>query len=604
MWLDQWVVACLVPLAAWILISGVDDLFVSMIYLLGTKKFRLPTPAQLEHAPERPIAILLPLWKEHNVIGQMLDRNLSSIGYENYHVFVGAYPNDELTLRAVGYAMERHARVHLVVCPHDGPTSKGDCLNWVYRGMEDYEAEQGERFEVITTHDAEDIIHPESLRLINYYSPAYDMVQIPVLPLSRGLTGFTSGLYCDEFGEYQSKDIPVRQHLGGFIPSNGVGTGFGRVALDRLASVRQGKIFDPECLTEDYQNGYQLHALGYTQIFVPVHFLPDGPVATREYFPGRWRAAIRQRSRWVTGIALQGWQKNGWRAPWRQIYWFWRDRKGLVGNLVTPIANAVLLYAVGHRLLLPQAVDWPASQLPHWVTRSCIVTLWISVLQAAIRMYCCGGIYGWRFATGVPLRMLWGNLVNSVATVVALCQFWAAQRANRVPAWKKTEHVYPVQVTRAVNARPLLGEVLVRMRFVSKSQLEMALATCPKGRRLGEHLLLSEQLSEQTLYEALSSQSGIPLRSPQPKDVHQTATRILPAEAAVRWKVLPYRIGAGQLHVLTPELPSDQLARDLAQFSPLEIRFQLVRAREFEEIQRRYLPRYSAAAARMKYGIV
>ena len=31
-------------------------------------------------------------------------------------------------------------------------------------------------------------------------------------------------------------------------------------------------------------------------------------------FRGSFRAAVRQRSRWVTGIALQGWQHHGWRG--------------------------------------------------------------------------------------------------------------------------------------------------------------------------------------------------------------------------------------------------------------------------------------------------
>jgi len=51
--------------------------------------------------------------------------------------------------------------------------------------------------------------------------------RFPVLPgCLRGWTKFTHGLYCDEFAEYQLKDIPARQRLGGFLPSNGVGTGF------------------------------------------------------------------------------------------------------------------------------------------------------------------------------------------------------------------------------------------------------------------------------------------------------------------------------------------------------------------------------------------
>ncbi|HTS28491.1 MAG TPA: glycosyl transferase family protein [Bryobacteraceae bacterium] len=594
-WLDQWVLVCLIPLAIWILTSGLDDLFVSLVYLIGGTRFDWPSEPELEQAPERRIAILVPLWREHRVIGQMLDRNLAAIRYQNYDVFVGTYPNDEPTVRAVTAAAETHARVHLVVCPHNGPTSKGDCLNWIFRGMESYEARHGVRYEVIVMHDAEDLIHPESLRLINWYSPAYDMVQVPVLPLPLGLEAITHGLYCDEFAEYQSKDIPVRRRLGGFLPSNGVGTGFGRVALRRLAATREGRVFDPECLTEDYQTGYQLHAMGCTQIFVPLRFGETGPAATREYFPRRLRAAIRQRSRWVTGIALQGWQKNGWRAPWQQIYWFWRDRKGLVGNLITPLANAIFLYGIARYSISGGTVAAWNDLVPAWLTRLCEATLWITLLQATIRTFCAARIYGWVFAGGVPLRMLWGNLVNSSATVVAVWQFWRASRKQRAPAWQKTEHVYPGQAA-AIEGKPLLGEVLVRMRCVSTSDLEAALESCPKGTRIGEHLVAAQRLSEENLYQALSSQAGIPLGVPDRHEVNRLATRVLPAEAARRWKVLPYRVAVGQLHVLTADLPSEELAHDLAAFSALEIRYRLVRPKEFEEIAREYLPGASRAA--------
>jgi adsorption protein B len=591
---DHWILACLVPLAIWILASGLDDLFVSLVYLTGGKPFAWPKDVELDRAPERRIAILVPLWHEHRVIGQMLDHNVAAIRYQDYDVFVGAYPNDEPTLRAVTEAAARHPRIHLVVCPHNGPTSKGDCLNWIYRGMEKHEAVHSVHFEVIITHDAEDLIHPESLRLINWYSPAYDMVQVPVLPLATGIGRLTHGLYCDEFAEYQSKDIPVRKRLGGFLPSNGVGTGFGRVALERLAATRQGRIFDPECLTEDYQNGFQLHAMGHTQIFVPLRFDRPEPVATREYFPQRLRAAITQRSRWVTGIALQGWQKNGWRVPRKQLYWFWRDRKGLIGNLLTPVANAVFLYGIVKYLSISHTAGvWAGSQMPNWATRLCSATLWISILQMAIRTRCCARIYGWRFAALVPVRMLWGNLVNSAATVIALWQFWTAHRQHSVPAWKKTEHVYPGQIL-AVAGRLRLGEVLVRMQCVSIADLEAALLSCPKGLRLGEHLISSQRLSEEHLYRALSSQTGIPLGVPE---VHRLATRVLPAEAARRWKVMPYRVALGKLHVVTPDVPGEQLAKELAAYSDLEIRFRLVQPREFDAMTASYLPPSTGVAA-------
>jgi adsorption protein B len=204
-WLDHSVVVCLIPLAIWILVSGLDDLFIDLVYLLPRRK-RLdwPSDRSLDRAPERRIAIFVPLWNEHRVIGQMLEHNLSVIRYANFDVFVGVYPNDPATVRAVRDVAARHPHVHLAMCPHDGPTSKGDCLNWIYRWMEGHEKRGALHFDVIVTHDAEDLIHPDALRLINWFSPAYDMVQVPVLPLPTGIAEVTHGLYCDEFAEYQS----------------------------------------------------------------------------------------------------------------------------------------------------------------------------------------------------------------------------------------------------------------------------------------------------------------------------------------------------------------------------------------------------------------
>ena len=40
---------------------------------------------------------------------------------------------------------------------------------------------------MIVTHDAEDLIHPEELRWINYYAGRFDFIQTPVLPLPTPL---------------------------------------------------------------------------------------------------------------------------------------------------------------------------------------------------------------------------------------------------------------------------------------------------------------------------------------------------------------------------------------------------------------------------------
>lgn len=584
MWFYHYVATCLIPLAVWILLSGLDDLFIDLVFLfIRNRVFPWPADSELEAAPERSIAILVPLWREHRVIGQMLEHNLAAIRYSAYDVFVGVYPNDEATRIAVENVARSNPRVHMVVGPHNGPTSKGDCLNWIYRRMGQYETLHGIRFDIIMTHDAEDLVHPESLRLINWFSRDYAMVQVPVLPLPTPAREITHGLYCDEFAEFQTKDIPVRQWLGGFLPANGVGTGFSRSALDHLAATRGGLIFHPNCLTEDYENGFRLHALGYRQVFLPIRFQGRHPVATREYFPRNFRSATRQRSRWVAGIALQGWEMHGWRGPWKQVYWLWRDRKGLVGNLLSPVANGVFLAGLANYLLnAGNGHLWLfANLIPVWVARMCWATCWVTMLQVSVRSWCSARIYGWHFAAGALVRATWGNAINCIATVAAVRQFSLARIQRRSMDWRKTDHVYP---------RARLGELLVRMRTLAQGDVERAARDLPKGLRIGEYLVQLQMLSEENLYQALSLQAGIPVGLLSSGGVDRLATRALPVEAVRHWKVLPYRVETGRLHVATADVPSQELTRELASLSALEIRYCLVRPGEFAKLAREYLP--------------
>lgn len=565
----------LVALAVWILISGVDDIFIAVVRLLTCRRrFPWPTDAQVLHAPRRRIAIFVACWREHRVIGQMLDRTVAAIAYPNYEIFVGVYPNDHPTVQAVSEAEARHPRVHMAILLHDGPTSKGDCLNGTYDRMCAYEAVHGVRFDIIVTHDAEDIVHPEALGLINWFSRDYQMVQIPVLALPTPVWEFTHGIYCDEFAEFQSKDIPARVLLGGFLPSNGVGCGFTREALEALAATRNGRIFDPACLTEDYENGFRLHQMRYRQIFVPIRFRNGTAVATREFFPRKTRAAIRQRSRWVAGIVLQGWEHHGWRAPWRQRYWFFRDRKGMVGNLLSPFANAVFLYGAA-RILFHQPLG---SQLLPQLYAGTIV---IAIVQAGQRIIFSTRLYGLAFGILAPLRTLWGNVLNFGATYLAIRQFLAARSSGRRLAWRKTEHDYPAH--QGAHGRPRLGDVLIRMQFATPDDIAEALAH-PPGRRLGERLIEFGKLTEEQLYQALSSQAGIPCGAPELSEISPEAARTLPAGVARHWRVLPFRIGLGQLHVATTDVPTDEMARELARVSTLDVRFRLLRPQEFLDL--------------------
>jgi adsorption protein B len=535
-----------------------------------------PGPRQLEKAPQRTIAILVPLWHEHEVIARMLEHNLASIRYSDYHFFAGAYPNDQLTQEAVQSVGDRFPNVHMALCPHDGPTSKADCLNWVYQRLILYEEQTGTHFDIVVTHDAEDIIHPEELRWINYYAARFDFIQTPVLALRTPFFALTHGVYCDEFAEYHTRDMAVRPMLGGFVPSSGVGTGYRRDALDKLARSAANKIFEPEALTEDYENGLRLFRLGCLQTFVPlVH--PTGSqefVATRDFFPQKWTSAMRQRTRWVMGIALQTWERHGWKGKPGEVYWLWRDRKGLLANPLSLLANLVFVYglatAMWHRIS-------PLSIILCWATFS------IQCIRITVRMVCVARVYGIVFALGVPVRAVYANALNAAATFNALARYAIARARKRPLKWLKTEHTYPNRAALLAHKRKL-GDILVASGALAAAALKAALDSQPAGVLLGEHLVSTQQLTEDSLYDALSFQQGLPIGRIEATNVPRHIAHALPEHAIRQWGVLPFRVGEGSLFLATANLPTIAMNTALRAFTTLELRFHLVTPAKFENL--------------------
>ncbi len=586
-YLDAWIAACLGPLAVVIVISGLDDLFLVGVWAVSALRRRLAGPIAKDNprtGTAKRIAIFVPLWHEHEVIGGMLDHNIHAIRHPNFDFFVGAYPNDDKTIAAIRAAEMRHGRVHLALCPHDGPTSKADCLNWIYQRMTLFEDEHGVRFDIVMTHDAEDLVHPESLRVVERECERHAMVQIPVLPLPTPWLDLVHGVYCDEFAEYQMRDMPAREALGGFVPSNGVGTGFRRDALEELAGKSANRIFEPACLTEDYENGLRLRLLGYSQRFYPLTRKDGSVIATREYFPRAWSAAVRQRTRWVTGIALQGWERNGWKGGWRIAYWFWRDRKGLIGNPVSLVTNFILVYGVATWCAAKMhGTPWGlAIYAPHfWLMPA---TLALPVVHLAFRIGCVQRIYGWRFALGAPLRLPVANAMSTVAVMTAMWNY-ASARIRGVPLrWVKTEHAYPTREALREHKRKL-GEILVTSLWISEEEMDEALRTQPEGVRLGEHLIALGKLTEEDVYDALSLQQGLPAGRLEPDEVSRRASRALPRRLAEQWQVLPFKIDDGAMFLASPEVPTQEMTDELGGFTRLSLRFQLVTPANFEELR-------------------
>jgi adsorption protein B len=293
------------------------------------------------------------------------------------------------------------------------------------------------------------------------------MVQVPVLPLATPVSKWVHGVYCDDFAESQFKDLPARVFAGGFMPSCGVGTGLSRWTVEQLAATYSNRVFEPACLTEDYELGLRVYQMGLKQIFT------EPIVSTREFFPQTFQGAVRQRTRWITGISLQCWQRNGWGKSWREAYWLWRDRKCLVGNPLSIVANVVFIYGF---------TTWVWSQISGspWVLGAGAVNLaWIGLamqcFRAGVRTACCSRFYGLGFAAAAPLRVFVANVINALATIRAIKRF-AVSIITRTPlVWLKTAHSFPSEAA--------LNEVMPLEPI--EEEVAVATAAAPKTRAAG-----------------------------------------------------------------------------------------------------------------------
>lgn len=449
------------------ILSGLDDLFYDLAFWISAlrrfwrvRRFPRLTVERLEAREQQKVAILIAAWREAAVIGRMLRNACESVRYRNYDIFVGTYANDPETQREVDLVARDHPRVHKVVNPTPGPTTKAHNLNEIHRALLTYERATGQHYEIFVGHDAEDVIHPLALLLYNYLIPRKDMIQLPVFPAPAPLRQVTYWTYADEFAENHTKDLLVRERTGGFVPSAGVGTAYTRRAFELIALTGKGEAFSTRSLTEDYEFGLRLRLQGLRTAFVIQRLplpLPPGPprryapwawIATQAVFPRDLRQAVRQKTRWILGIALQSWAVSGWPRGAVIRYNLIHDRKVLVTNPLSFLGYGPTGYLIAHEAvrtsLLPELHPLIQAGTTLWYLLPAAAAL--MAWRLAHRFIAVRRVYGfWPALTSIP-RAVWANGINFVATMRAVAQFVLWSRRGREIAWDKTEHEFPTEL--------------------------------------------------------------------------------------------------------------------------------------------------------------
>jgi adsorption protein B len=177
---------------------------------------------------------------------------------------------------------------------------------------------------------------------------------------------------------------------------------------------------------------------------------PREYVATWEYFPAKLSQAVRQKSRWIVGIAFQGWKGLGWRGDIWMRYALFRDRKSVLTNLIVMVGYVAVAFVVAVWIatsLVPDAYRYPPLVEPgSWLW----YVMWLNgtfmVERLLLRAVCVRHLYGWRQACLAVPRQIWSNVVNFMATARALRLYARHLATGRPIAWDKTGHVFPTEV--------------------------------------------------------------------------------------------------------------------------------------------------------------
>jgi len=438
--------------AAGFILFAIDDLVVDFIYFVRQGWRALAVYSRFPRmfagglpAPMRPgwLAVLIPAWDEAAVIAPMLRATLNRFEHDEYWLFVGYYRNDPATFAAIDSVKD--PRVIAVEIDADGPTTKADCLNRLYTSLVAYEEAVGRTAKAVVLHDAEDVVHPMELKLFDRLVEYAGLVQLPVVPLIDADSRWVSGHYADEFAEAHMKDLVVREAVGAAIPLAGVGCAIERIALSRLAARHDGRPFAGASLTEDYEMGLRLGAIGIKTMFVRIPAEPGGRavVASRGHFPSTISAAVRQKARWIGGIAFAGWDRLGWRGGLGERWMRMRDRRG-------PLAALLLLAGYTAAILWSQVALAAALGAPIAVPVSgALATLmWINgwLLGWRLLMRACftSAAYGWREGLRSVPRALVANIVSVLAARRALL----LHSAGGAKRWDKTHHIFPLEIPR------------------------------------------------------------------------------------------------------------------------------------------------------------
>lgn len=417
---------CLLAILALLLTSALK--LAATLAQLGHLAFRSRRPPPpLDPAPLPVVTILVPLFKEREIAGQLLAR-LDRIAYprEMLDICLVVEEDDRLTRDTLS-VLPRARSLRQIVVPPGRLKTKPRALNY---------ALDFARGEIVGVWDAEDMPDPDQVhRVVRRFRELPDDVAClqGTLEFYNPRANWLARCFALEYAVWFRLILPGMSRLGLAVPLGGTTLFFRRAALERLGG------WDAHNVTEDADLGIRLARRGYRTALLPT--------VTQEEANCRLLPWIRQRARWLKGYAMTyGVHMRRPLALWRDLgTWKFLGMQLLFLGTLAQFVLAPLLWSfwavplgLGHPLI-DMAGPGAFWALVFTFAGAELLTLFVNVAGALVARK------AWLIPWAPTL-----HLYYPLGAIAAYAGLWDLMR--RPFYWDKTAHGVP----RAVRRRCLL----------------------------------------------------------------------------------------------------------------------------------------------------
>ena len=408
----------------WLVLMLVWQLVISFFgYKRNTKDYQ-------DHDPQMRFLVLVPAHNEEAVIGDIID-NLSNMEYprEMYDFYILA---DNCTDHTAEVARSKGANVlEFFKDSPDAPTGKPIALQKALNALEGYQ----DRYDLVMFFDADNLIDPDMFREVNsQYLDAdgkADIIQCYLGAKNRkgmvALFYYMSYTITNRFFQYAKSRMRLNSVIGG--------TGF---AVSAPYLYQRGG-WTAMSLTEDFELQIEATCEGR-------RILWNNNVRVYDEKPTRYRASLRQRTRWAQGHWFVAFKNTG--RLFKALF------KGTIKPLeffstfmymysLTPYVLLILQLLFGVMMESFQFFGWIETPPLHATLDSWLTMNWPGILlffYSFVFLFYMGEWMDNRISVNLKIlpellvSMLINTMVAGWAQVVGL--FKHRQQSN----WVKTEH--------------------------------------------------------------------------------------------------------------------------------------------------------------------